>query len=529
MRHAAALILMIATTPAVAQTSDWEAKFYNPQPAANDLILPMPCGGKLVFRPVVVRTDPAGPLDDRTVPMGDPLSEGSDARRGDSEFIHDEPLAAPFPFAGDQRGYWIGKYVVTGDQFSAMGGHCGPPAIPTLAGRRPKIDVAPIEVMQATADWTSWLLAHARDKLPKRGAEFAFVRLPTEPEWEFAARGGSAVDSTQFSGRTWPMPDGIEHYVAVGDRAQPIGAEERPNPLGLYNVLGSVSQMMLEPFRLNRVGRLHGDAGGVILRGGNFKDRIEELHTGMRSEMSPYDVDTGQPLRLPTAGFRVVLAAVTSGDDREAAAQRQAFEKLRTDGTERGLSTDPRALIQAMKKDTTNLERVRQLDQLDAKLASNDRERADKDRETLRAEIEAASVMANFVWRLERNVVFAEGMTNYANSVAEKWAAQTGDTRSKDSAAAFEANMQTTIMMTRREQDASLDGYLAFLKQIVTDHGTQDPQASATLVRQEMTERGQSQLQSFLAVVLKHIAQQRGGALIPRDQARNDILAAGKR
>nr|WP_249065284.1 hypothetical protein [Pasteurella multocida] len=46
----------------------WEEKFYNPQPLGNDVILPLPCEGKMVFR--VVKTNTQQPLEDTLVTLG---------------------------------------------------------------------------------------------------------------------------------------------------------------------------------------------------------------------------------------------------------------------------------------------------------------------------------------------------------------------------------------------------------------------------------------------------------------------------
>ena len=521
MRYLLALLMLLLAQPASAQPQEWDAKYYNPKPAADDMALPLPCGGKLVFRPVDVPTE-NGPLDDRPVLMGDP-----DRGLGVTEYIHSSSIAAPFPAPGGGHRYWIGKYPVTRDQFAAMQGTCAPPS---FGGRVVKTDVAQIEAIQAAVAWSNWLLANARDTLPRRGGEFAYPRLPTEEEWEFAARGGTRVSAAEFQARTWPMPDGITHYSVAGNaadgRPQQIGVEALANPLGLYGVLGSVDQMMLEPFRLNRVGRLHGEAGGVILRGGNYKNQPDDLHTGMRTEMRPFDPDKHQATRLPTAGFRLVLSAPTSGDIQEAEAERNSFGALARSHSEALAGNDPHALLGALRKEWTDPTLGRELDQLDASSSSIDRAQSDQDRVALRAEIETAAVMAGFIWRLERNIKIDDALIVYVKAVAER--ATVGQDQKASlpaSVQSFEPDMLRAMAVMRVEQRASLDGYLRSLRQIATSRRRDEAEREAALVRQEMEDRGQRQLKGFVPVVTGHLAALRGDILPSPERVQSDIVA----
>src|SRR5690606_9896104 len=92
-------------------------------------------------------------------------------------------------------------------------------------------------------------------------------RLPTEAEWECAARAGTRT--TFYSGEITPHDrlgkcledpalDTVSWYCAnSGDQAHPVGAKE-PNDWGLYDVLGNVGEWFYDG------GYSHRPAGPLI-------------------------------------------------------------------------------------------------------------------------------------------------------------------------------------------------------------------------------------------------------------------------
>ena len=182
-------------------------------------------------------------------------------------------------------GFYIGKHEVTQAQwYAVMGGH--PSA---LDG-----DDFPM-------NGVSWYEAvRFCEKLSQvTGKKY---RLPTEAEWEYAARGGRQADGTMYAGNN--TIDDVAWYAGNARRTQPVG-QKSPNALGLYDMSGNVMEWCSDwvfSYRsspsVNPQGPSSGDDRRMI-RGGSWFNSAQGCRVSAREYRPPYSADT-------FVGFRVV-------------------------------------------------------------------------------------------------------------------------------------------------------------------------------------------------------------------------------
>ena len=133
-------------------------------------------------------------------------------------------------------------------------------------------------------------------------------RLPTEAEWEFAARGGNKSLHTKYSGSN-TIDDVAWYQYNSGNRLHPVG-KKSPNELGLYDMTGNVSEWCYDYY-----GRYDSSAQtnpkGVsnsaenVVRGGSIAQIPMGCHVTYRLGIIPAQ-------RSTTLGFRL---AATPGSE----------------------------------------------------------------------------------------------------------------------------------------------------------------------------------------------------------------------
>ena len=230
----------------------------------------------------------------------------------------------------EEKNYYIAKYEVTQAQWKAV--MRNNPAYFKGTMDRPVEKVSWHDAMEFCKKLNDMGLAPADYKFS----------LPTEAQWEYAARGGNKSKGYEYSGSN-DINEVAWYNDNSGRQTHPVG-EKKPNELGLYDMSGNVWEWCL-------------DAGGSgrVLRGGSLCDNANYCQVAYRTRDYPDE-------RSIIFGFRLTLVPVQAinanaqGKYDEAALQllesaAETFERTGKEASKNALSRLMKDFVKIEEKD----------------------------------------------------------------------------------------------------------------------------------------------------------------------------------
>ena len=212
-------------------------------------------------------------VDGGTFTMGGTSEQGSDAY-DDEKPVHQVTLSS----------FSIGKYEVTQEEWEAV-----------MGSNPSKFKGARCPVEQVSWEDCQEFIRKLNQLTGKR------FRLPTEAEWEYAARGGNKSRGYKYAGGD--NLNGVAWYTGNrGSSTHPVG-QKSPNELGLYDMSGNVREWCQDWYgsyssnsQTNPVGPNSGSSR--VRRGGSWGDSARFCRSSNRFSDSPSRRDCNLGLRL---------------------------------------------------------------------------------------------------------------------------------------------------------------------------------------------------------------------------------------
>jgi formylglycine-generating enzyme required for sulfatase activity len=208
-----------------------------------------------------------------------PVPTGS-FRMGDIHSLGDKD-EKPVREVSIQRRIAVSRFEITFeqyDQFSSATGLRLPDDRGWGRGRRPAINVS----WQNARDYAAWLSKQTGKR----------YRLPTEAEWEYAARSGGKDERWSGTSNERELGDFAWYSTNSGGKTQAVGGK-KPNATGLYDMSGNVWEWVEDCWHDNyneaptdgRAWREEngGQCGQRVIRGGSWSSLPESLRASSRS------------------------------------------------------------------------------------------------------------------------------------------------------------------------------------------------------------------------------------------------------
>ena len=226
----------------------------------------------------------------------------------------------------------IGQYEVTQELWEAVTGEKpSQDGLPWLPIENPWFT----DCLQCPVDLVSWAdVEHFLYRLNVwTGGGY---RLPTEAEWEYAARGGQQSRGYEYAGSH--TPGVVAWYKENWGKPHPVGQKE-PNELGLYDMSGNVWEWVEDCWHDSYKGapadgrawesENSGDCSRRVLRGGSKNNDPRGLRAAYRGRRTTGNRDSYYGFRLARTLTPVeATAAPDTGQADRAAAERRRQVRL---------------------------------------------------------------------------------------------------------------------------------------------------------------------------------------------------------
>ncbi|MEH6823596.1 MAG: SUMF1/EgtB/PvdO family nonheme iron enzyme [Motiliproteus sp.] len=172
--------------------------------------------------------------------------------------------------------FYIGRYEVTFEDFDRFSDALKRQRINDQGwgrGKHPVINIT----WQDAQDYVAWLTQQSGRR----------YRLPSESEWEFAARAGTSTDYW-WGNRAGDNRANCKDCGSAGGgrRTMPAGSFAA-NPYGLFDTAGNVYEWTRDPYTPNHLGQASPDASKRVVRGGSWFDSDRFSRAPMRVNFDP--------------------------------------------------------------------------------------------------------------------------------------------------------------------------------------------------------------------------------------------------